>query len=257
MALGEPSGTTADDRAGIAGHDGRLGRDPRCAPAPLTGDANTAYSFNGTATAIAGHARPPIAGAEDFTVEAWFQTTSTTGGRILGFGSAATGNSSSYDRHVYLDAQRPGDLRRQRRERDQRTVDQRRPSFNDGTWHHVAASLSPPGMALYVDGKLVGSRTDTTAGQAYNGYFRVGGDRALGGASSFTGRIDEVALYPTALPADAGGRARRRRRQRSGAEPAADRRFTSAVDRPGRELRRHRLDATPTAPIASLRLGLR
>jgi PKD repeat protein len=57
-------------------------------------------------------------------------------------------------------------------------------------------------MVLYVDGKLVGSRTDTTTGSAYNGYFRIGGDRSWSGDSWFDGQIDDVALYPTALPVD-------------------------------------------------------
>ena len=77
--------------------------------------------------------------------------------------------------------------------------------LNDGRWHHVVASLSPAGMALYVDGVLVGSRTDTTTGQAYNGFLRVGGDSSWSGASYFAGSIDEVALYPTALSADRVG----------------------------------------------------
>ena len=74
-------------------------------------------------------------------------------------------------------------------------------SFDDGKWHHVAASMSSTGMVLYVDGKVVGSRSDTTSGRAYNGYFRVGSDRAMGGANTFSGRIDEVALYPKPLTA--------------------------------------------------------
>ena len=61
-------------------------------------------------------------------------------------------------------------------------------------------------MALYVDGQQVAARADTTyAGDIY-GYWRVGGDN-LGGwpnqptNSSFTGDIDDVSIYPTALTA--------------------------------------------------------
>ena len=59
-------------------------------------------------------------------------------------------------------------------------------------------------MALYVDGVRVGQRTDTTAGEAYLGYWRLGGDN-LGGwparpsTNNFIGSVDEVAVYPTAL----------------------------------------------------------
>src|SRR6185312_2414772 len=75
-------------------------------------------------------------------------------------------------------------------------------AFNDGKWHHVAASLGANGMALYVDGKLVGSRTDTTSAQAYNGYWRIGTDNTWSGTGTFNGRVDEVAVYPTVLAAD-------------------------------------------------------
>ena len=41
----------------------------------------------------------------------------------------------------------------------------------------VTATMGPSGMALYVDGVLVGSRADTTQGEAYTGYWRLGGDK--------------------------------------------------------------------------------
>jgi PKD repeat protein len=77
-------------------------------------------------------------------------------------------------------------------------------SYNDNQWHHVVATLGSAGMTLVVDGQVVGSRSDTTRGQSYGGYWRVGGD-SLGGwtdqptSSAFNGTIDDVAVYPTAL----------------------------------------------------------
>ena len=35
-------------------------------------------------------------------MEAWFKTTTTAGGKIIGFGNRSTGNSTSYDRHLYM-----------------------------------------------------------------------------------------------------------------------------------------------------------
>ena len=35
-------------------------------------------------------------------MELWFKSDSGSGGKLLGYGDARTGNSSSYDRHVYL-----------------------------------------------------------------------------------------------------------------------------------------------------------
>jgi len=37
-----------------------------------------------------------------FSTELWFKTTTLTGGNLVGFGNAPTGNSSTYDRHVYM-----------------------------------------------------------------------------------------------------------------------------------------------------------
>ena len=75
-------------------------------------------------------------------------------------------------------------------------------ALNDGRWHHVAGSMGPGGLSLYVDGTLVGTRTGVTRANAITGYWRVGGDRGwLSTAEFFAGAIDEVAVYPRALSA--------------------------------------------------------
>ena len=61
------------------------------------------------------------------------------------------------------------------------------------------------GMRLYVDGAQVGTRTDTTQGEAYLGHWRVGGDNlagwpgAPGNVNFVNGYVDEVAVYGVAL----------------------------------------------------------
>ncbi len=37
-----------------------------------------------------------------YSEEAWFKTNTTSGGKIIGFGSSASGLSAGYDRHVYM-----------------------------------------------------------------------------------------------------------------------------------------------------------
>ncbi|GGC16506.1 PKD domain-containing protein [Cellulomonas carbonis] len=197
--LGEPGGPTAIDYAGW--DDANVGPAvTRGTTGAVIGDPNTASTFPGSADGIA-VSPSSEAGTDRFTVEAWVRTTSTSGGKIIGFGNAATGTSGSYDRHVYMDGSGriwfgvyPGGVR---------TVTSTA-SYNDGEWHHVVASLGDTGMNLYVDGRRVASRGDTTTAQAYAGYWRIGGDN-LGGWPSrpsndfFVGSIDEVAVYPTAL----------------------------------------------------------
>jgi hypothetical protein len=166
------------------------------APGAVNSDSNTAAAFNGTDGLVASQA--PIRASNTFALEAWFKTTSTAGGKIVGFGSSKTGNSTNYDRHLYMDGlgrvffgAYPGAVR---------TV-QSLPGLNNGQWHHVVGNLGPSGMQLYVDGALVGQRTDTTSGQAYDGYWRIGGDSTWSGGKYFNGAIDEVAVYQAPLTA--------------------------------------------------------
>jgi hypothetical protein len=80
-------------------------------------------------------------------------------------------------------------------------------AYNDGQWHQVVASRGPAGMALYVDGALVGSN-DTSTGVPFPGFWRVGGDGVYAlwpsapSAAYLTGAIDEVSTYSRALGAD-------------------------------------------------------
>src|SRR3954454_7685619 len=125
------------------------------AAGPITGVA--ASTFNGsTSLAVTPTA---TTGSNTFTVSAWFNTTTTRGGKIIGFGNANTGNSGSYDRHVYMDNSGriyfgvyPGSVQ---------TLNSAA-GLNDGQWHQVTASLGANGMRLYIDGKMIGSRTDVT-----------------------------------------------------------------------------------------------
>jgi trimeric autotransporter adhesin len=161
------------------------------------------------ATTFAGSAQVPAAGAtlrpgpDTFTTEAWIKTTTTSGGKIIGFGNNRTGDSSGYDRHVYM--RNDGRLVFGVYDNGVRTLATAQP-YNDGQWHQVVATMDGTGMTLYVDGKKVGARADTVKGQPYSGYWRVGGDN-LGGwpdqpaSKSFAGTIDDVAVYPASLSA--------------------------------------------------------
>ncbi|MCA4134329.1 LamG-like jellyroll fold domain-containing protein [Arthrobacter sp. M4] len=170
-------------------------------PGALKGDADTASSFDGT---WAGYAstQTPIAGPNIFTVEAWFKTTTTLGGKIVGFGGSSSGNSDVFDRHLYMDNSgrvffgTNGPLLA--------TLNSGA-AFNDGNWHQATGQLGPGGMKLYVDGQLVAQRADATYGEARSlGYWRIGGDTLSGWPSQpsshyFAGTIDDVAIYPTVL----------------------------------------------------------
>jgi PKD repeat protein len=174
----------------------------RGATGALLNESDTASNFDGTENGLAA-TQSPIAGPDTFTTEAWIKTTTTNGGKIIGFGGNSAGDSGSYDRHVYMD--NAGHIYFGVYTGNTQTLSSAN-TYNDGSWHLVTASMSSAGMRLSIDGKLVGSRADTTSGQVYNGYWRVGGDN-IGGwpgqpnSKYFAGTIDEVAIYPTALSA--------------------------------------------------------
>lgn len=188
--LGESSGPDVYDWAGLKDAVASSGVAFGVTGA-IAGDSNTAAKFSGDASGLVS-TQEPIQGPDTFAIESWFKTTSTAGGKIVGFGNAKTGNSGSYDRHVYMDPDGrvifgvyPGSTQ---------TV-QSALGFNDGEWHHVVANLGPSGMQLYVDGVRVAQRSDVTFGQGYAGYWRIGGDNSWSGAPYFDGTIDEVAIY--------------------------------------------------------------
>jgi PKD repeat protein len=132
------------------------------------------------------------------TVEAWFRTTSTTGGRIVGRDTGAT-RGAKVDRLLYLDA--PGHVVFGVKPNATLANVASPATYNDGRWHHVAGVLSPAGMQLYVDGELAGADADVTVGEHLAlGYWRVGGGSAVTGLpGALSGAIDEVAVYKRAL----------------------------------------------------------
>ncbi|OMQ16487.1 hypothetical protein A7K94_0202185 [Modestobacter sp. VKM Ac-2676] len=192
-AAGAPAGY---DQAGFADLGVGSGVTREVAGA-LSGSTNTASSFDGTSGGLMA-TQQAVPAPNTFSIETWFRTTTTAGGKIIGFGSSASGISGSHDRHVYLDTEggvhfgvHPG----------ARESVSAAGAYNDGEWHHVVATLSAEGMALYVDGELQQARPEVTAGETYAGYWRIGGDRGWAGADWFTGTVDEVAIYPAALSA--------------------------------------------------------
>ena len=134
-----------------------------------------------------------------FTVEAWFQTTDKTGGKIVGFGNSRTGQSNTYDRHVYMDAQ--GRVIFGVNSSLKRTV-------SSATGLTTASgTTSPPRSA-----RPVWPCTSTASWSARGPTRRPGRPTTATSASAvtavgrvdswFNGQLDDVALYTTALPAD-------------------------------------------------------
>lgn len=180
-------------------------------PAPCSA-GGTAVRLDGTSGYV--HSTKAVSYPDTFTIELWFRTTTTRGGRLIGFGSSATGVSTHRDRHLYLTnggavvfGVSPGST--------VQTISSG-PGYADGTWHLATATLAPTGaskgMRLYLDGRLVASNSQVTTAErvtptSSKGYWRIGYDSLSGWPNRptsdwFAGTVDDAAVYPSALGAD-------------------------------------------------------
>ncbi|MCM0622067.1 signal peptidase I [Nocardioides bruguierae] len=193
--LDETGGTTAADASGT-GNTGTYHGGPALAQGRACGtDTGTSVRLDGIddfVVSTTAYTAPSV-----YTVELWFSTTTTSGGKLIGFESGTTAWGWSYDRMVYM-------------RNDGRLVCGAGPSitiassaaYNDGAWHHVAATMSAAGMRLYVDGAQVGSSTNTVS-QSFSGYWRIGSGGLSGwpgtpSSEKFAGYVDDVAGHHAA-----------------------------------------------------------
>ncbi|MFB6613633.1 DNRLRE domain-containing protein [Streptomyces sp. NPDC056367] len=171
----------------------------RQTPGAVSG-ASTAIGFNGTDTQVYGDERQTVGSA--YTIETWFRTNTTRGGKLFGFGNNQARGSNQYDKHLYMT--NDGRLVFGVYTGATRTVTTSG-TYNDNAWHHVVATQGPGGMTLYVDGVQKGTLAVTTH-ENFSGYWHAGGD-SLGGwpdrpiSEYWAGQLDETAVYPTVLSA--------------------------------------------------------
>jgi PKD repeat protein len=197
---GESSGSALLDSAGASNQTAQAGV-TRGAAGAIAGDTDKASTFSGDTT---GYASSSLlqAGPNTFSTETWIKTTTTRGGKIIGFGNLSTGASTTTDRHVYMT--NGGLLTFGIYDSGANKTVTSTKAYNDGAWHHVVATLGSAGMSLYVDGSLVAAKVDTVRARSFYGYWRIGGDTLTGWPSVptsayFAGTIDEAAVYDKAL----------------------------------------------------------
>lgn len=202
--LGEDSAPATNAVSGSTANTGSSVGFGAAGPAGLPG---TAADFPGEFGGVIID-RDRVWGKKQVSVEAWFSTTTTVGGQIVGQGTTnntESQSSNSNSRKLYmLDDGRISWGVRAGARRTVTSVD----SYNDGSWHHAVGILDPvAGLSLYVDGVLVGADPTTDYADAVRGYWRIGGDRTQywpnrPSSDYFDGLIDEVALYPYPMPAE-------------------------------------------------------
>ncbi|RSS84240.1 DNRLRE domain-containing protein [Streptomyces sp. WAC06614] len=171
----------------------------RQTPGAVTG-SSTAMGFNGSNQQVHSDRRQTV--GSSYTLETWFRTSTTRGGKLIGFGDNTTRNSVSYDKQIYMT--NTGRLAFGVYSGGFKVVTTGLfDTYNDNKWHHVVATQGPSGMALYVDGQKKDS-SNVTGSASYAGYWHVGGDTLANWpnrptSSFFAGQLDETAVYPTAL----------------------------------------------------------
>ncbi len=202
----------------------------------IAGDA--ASSFGGSTTA---GTRTAVAGPDTFTAQAWIKTTSTTGGKILGFGSTPSG---------YLRPLRPSPLHGHRRAGLFRGLPE--------LCRHVELRTRAQRRAVAPDHRQSGRRRDEALDRRSTGRPALRRHRGSGLLGLLAGRWRQ----PRWLAQWGGDELRRRHRRGRGlpdcAQPAADRRAVGGerppLHDPGRtqgRLRCHGLQRQPLAVLAS------
>ena len=196
--LNDTAGTTAHDNSATLHNGVYQGGVTLGTACPTT--CGTAVTFNGS-TGYVSNANT-ITSPATFSIEAWFKTTTTTGGMIAGFGNTVTGPSTNYDRHLYMN--NAGQI--YFGVASNQTVHSTA-AYNNGSWHQAVGTEGPAGLQLYIDGALVASAsTPTSSAQTYTGSWRVGYD-SLGGWTSnpqsnyFAGSLAEASFYNAQLSA--------------------------------------------------------
>jgi len=209
----EQSGTTADDAGGISGHDGTttdivLPGDSTNGPTVSDGfggmdTGNDAFDFDGTADYVT--LPSPVGWAIDgpSTIALFAQLDSTTWARMWDTGDAVSlNNYVTFGSHNGVGG---FDVASYQNGGMKQTFYNTSLTLEDGGWHHVVVTRSGSGiatneLAVYIDGVALSYSGANTGGNR-TGSPRIGADSANGTAAEVNGRLDEVAIFDTAMSA--------------------------------------------------------
>ncbi|MGH2945477.1 MAG: LamG-like jellyroll fold domain-containing protein, partial [Solirubrobacteraceae bacterium] len=196
--LNETSGTVAADEA-VGGNDGSYQNGVGLgAPGALLETPNSAARFDGSNDVV--NFGDPADGAfdmgsDDFTFEAWVSTTVHDEAPLM---SKNTSSGPDWVVSVTDDGSHDGKIRAKIND-GAVTIYAYGPDVlvDDGNWHHVVVLFDrDTGIWIYVDGVSRLKSGSTTGNISNSASLRAG---AATGYGHFTGRLDEVALYPGLL----------------------------------------------------------
>jgi len=182
--LGESSGYPIDE---IASRTAYAGSATQSVAGALTGDSDTANSFNGTSNEwVFADATALDLADGPLSIEAWVSRGALGANRV--FVSKATG---AYSFEIDLNGKILG------RASNGNTFILANDALGTG-WHHVVLTKNGASSALYVDGSAVGVTNPFSVTLVDNNQpFEIGADFDIG--RYFNGSIDEVAVYNVVL----------------------------------------------------------
>jgi len=160
-----------------------------------TGKLGGAALFNGTSAYI--YTANTYLNPNNFTVSAWFKTSSTSSGKIVGLEQNQSGTTSPFaDRHI---AVLNGTVNYYWLSGQPKNINSAS-GYNDSNWHYATATMSANTGKLYVDGVYQGQATGGT--YTYNLFWRMGSYKLPSGGFYFNGSIDEVRVANSPRNAD-------------------------------------------------------
>jgi hypothetical protein len=198
LRLGESSGAIANDATGH-GNTGALGSGHMFGvTGAIDSDPDTALRLDGVRSGIVLGKKLDFPGSRAYSLEAWTRLDFVDHDYRHLFkksGSATTG------REAYGVFVQDGRLTYERIVGGEQLVVQASTAPLVGRWVHVVSTYDRTRIRLYVDGVQVSSRADARPANPIDADLVVGCNDALD-TYVLAGDLDEVAIYPTALPAD-------------------------------------------------------
>jgi hypothetical protein len=197
--LGETGGGAAADRAGAApgtyAGGARLGQ-----PGAIAGDGDGAVGLDGADDAVVIGDRHDFAGRAAFSLELWVYPTTIDGTyrRLVSKESYLTVSAARRQGYA-LGYQAAGGLFCGRYVGETVTEAFGKPGLTANAWNYVVCTYDGATIRLYLNGAPVGSVASTASLADTSLALTLG--QNTGGGNNLAGRLDEVAIYPTALPA--------------------------------------------------------
>ncbi len=159
------------------------------------GLTNLAYSFSNGSNLIA--TTKQYSSPNSLSYSVWFKTnTSTSFSQIIGFNDGKNSHGFYWDRVLYIKNNKLGYYTF-----NPSTFQEVDVNVIDNEWHHCAVTMDQLGSSIYLDGKLLSSRSSQNTGQSYSGYFRIGGLSPNDLNNSMIGSYDDIAIWNRALSA--------------------------------------------------------